>query len=180
MIYVFFANGFEEVEALTQVDMLRRCELEVKTVGIPSRMVKGAHGITVVCDILPEEMDFNKIDGIVLPGGMPGTLNLEQSADVQSAIDYCIGNDKIIGAICAAPSILGHRGLLNGKKAVCFPGFENELGDALYTDLPTVRDGNIITSKGAGTAFQFAFMLAEAFTDKHSADHLKAGVQWCD
>ncbi len=178
MIYVFLANGFEEVEALTQVDMLRRCELEVQTVGIPSRMVKGAHGITVVCDILPEEVNFNKIDGIVLPGGMPGTLNLEQSADVQSAIDYCIGNDKIIGAICAAPSILGHRGLLDGKKAVCFPGFENELGKAIYTDLPAVRDGNIITSKGAGTAFQFAFMMAEAFTDKSAADHLKAGVQW--
>ena len=178
MVYVFLANGFEEVEALVQVDMLRRCDLEVKTVGVSSRMVKGNHGISVVCDILPEEVLTDNIEAIVLPGGMPGTLNLEQSKVVQDAIKYCVSNNKIIAAICAAPSILGHLGLLEGKKAVCFPGFEDELLGAPVVDEPVVKDQNIITSKGAGTAFQFAFALAEAICSKERAEHLKAGIQW--
>ena len=178
MVYVFLANGFEEVEALVQVDMLRRCELDVKTVGIGGQVVRGSHGITVACDIMPEEMSMSGLQAIVLPGGMPGTLNLEQSEDVQNAIRYCVSQGKIIGAICAAPSILGHMGLLENKKAVCFPGFEGELTGAVVLDVPVVRDGNIITSKGAGTAFQFAFALAEALCSPERAEHLKAGIQW--
>ncbi len=178
MIYLFLANGFEEVEALVQVDMLRRCDLEVKTVGIQGRMVKGAHGITVIADILPEEIDYSNMEAVILPGGMPGTLNLEQNEDVKRAIKYCDDKKKIIGAICAAPSILGHMGLLKDKKATCFPGFEDELLGATIVDAPVVQDENIITSKGAGTAFQFAFALAMALTTEYKANHLKAGIQW--
>lgn len=178
MVYVFLANGFEEVEALVQVDMLRRCELEVKTVGIGGKFIRGAHGITVACDIEPTEMSDQDLQAIVLPGGMPGTLNLERSEDVQNMIRHCADHQILIGAICAAPSILGHMGLLHNKKAVCFPGFEGELTGAQVLDAPVVRDGNIITSKGAGTAFQFSFALAEALCSPARAEHLKAGVQW--
>lgn len=178
MIYVFLANGFEEVEALVQVDMLRRCELDVKTVGIGGPVIRGSHGITVACDITPEEMTCNGLQAIVLPGGMPGTLNLERSEEVQNMIRHCVAQGTIIGAICAAPSILGHMGLLQNKKAVCFPGFEGELTGAQVLNVPVVRDGNIITSKGAGTAFQFAFALAEAICSPARAEHLKAGIQW--
>lgn len=178
MVYVFLANGFEEVEALVQVDMLRRCELDVKTVGIGGQVVRGSHGITVACDITPEEMTCNGLQAIVLPGGMPGTLNLEQSEEVQNMIRHCMSEEILIGAICAAPSILGHMGILQNKKAVCFPGFEGELIGAQVLSVPAVRDGNIITSKGAGTAFQFAFALAEAICSPGRAEHLKAGIQW--
>ena len=178
MVYVFLANGFEEVEALVQVDMLRRCELDVKTVGIGGQVIRGSHGITVACDIEPEEMSYKGLQAIVLPGGMPGTLNLEQSEDVQNMVRHCASEGILIGAICAAPSILGHMGLLQNKKAVCFPGFEEELTGAQVLDVPVVRDGNIITSKGAGTAFQFSFALAEAICSPAQAEHLKAGVQW--
>lgn len=178
MVYVFLANGFEEVEALVQVDMLRRCELDVKTVGIGGQVVRGAHGITVACDMTPDEMTLDGLQAIVLPGGMPGTLNLEQSEDVQQMIRHCVSEGILIGAICAAPSILGHLGLLQNRKAVCFPGFEEELTGAQVLDVPVAQDGNIITSKGAGTAFQFAFALAEALCSSDRAEHLKAGIQW--
>ena len=148
MIYVFLADGFEEVEALTPVDYLRRCELSVKT------------------------------DAVILPGGMPGTLNLEASEAVKDALNWCAEQHCLIGAICAAPSVLGHMGLLVGKKATCFPGFEGELTGAEFVDEPSVRDGDIVTSRGAGTATQFSAALIEALISKERADHLKAGIQW--
>ena len=124
-------------------------------------------------------MDEN-VDMIVLPGGMPGTLNLEKNETVQSAIDYCIANDKLIGAICAAPSILGRRNLLEGKKATCFPGFEQFLLGAEYIDESVVRDGKIITAKGAGVATKFGLALVEAITNnKARADRLAQALQ-CD
>ena len=171
MIYVFLANGFEEVEALTPVDYLRRCELPVQT-------VTGSHGIPVTADILPEEMDLTRIDAVILPGGMPGTLNLEASEAVKDALNWSAEQQCLIAAICAAPSVLGHMGLLIGKKATCFPGFEGELTGAEFVDEAAVRDGNIITSRGAGTATQFAAAIIEALISKERADRLKAGIQW--
>lgn len=122
MIYVFLADGFEEVEAISTIDMLRRAELEVCVVGVGGDVVSGSHNITVGCDINENlaEPDEN-LQAVVLPGGMPGTLNLEKSKAVQKFIDYAAENNRIIAAICAAPSVLGHRGLLEGKKATCFP-----------------------------------------------------------
>lgn len=178
MIYCFLANGFEEVEALTPVDCLRRCELEVKTVGLGSNIITGSHGISVLTDLVGEEINLDEnLDMIILPGGMPGTLNLEASAIVKSAINYCIDNNKIIGAICAAPSILGHMGLLDGKKATCFPGFEDQLLGADVCSELACCDGNIITAKGAGAALHFSYKLIEKLISKERADILMGSLQ---
>lgn len=178
MIYVFLANGFEETEAIAPIDILRRSELDVKTVGIGEEVVVSSHGIAVIPDIT--EVDFvpsDDIDMIVLPGGMPGTLNLEKSRTVQEAIDYCVQNDKYIAAICAAPSILGKKGILQGKKAVCFPGFEQFLEGAEIPSEGVVRDGRIITAKGAGVAIEFGLELSEVLAGKAKAAKIKAALQ---
>ncbi len=179
MIYLFLAPGFEEVEALTPADYLRRCELELKLVGVGGKCITGAHGISVTCDTTTEELAATPLpDMIILPGGMPGTLNLERSEAVTQMVTACGQAGKIIAAICAAPSILGHMGLLNGKRAVCFPGFEQELIGAELAAEPVVTDGNIITAKGAGVANQFAFALVRALLGQERANSLKAALQW--
>lgn len=179
MIYVFLADGFEECEALAPVDILRRGGLAVKTVGVGAKTVTGAHGIPVVCDITEEEIEMRDLTAAILPGGMPGTLNLEKSAAVQRALDYAAEHSRFIGAICAAPSVLGHKGLLKGKTATCFPGFEKDLTGARFTDTPAVRDGNIITSCGAGAAYEFGFLLLEALTDDPAGvEQLKKAMKY--
>lgn len=165
MVYVFLAKGFEELEALAPVDVLRRAGVEVKTVGVTGKRVRGSHNISVNCDITIDEADINNFDGIILPGGMPGTTNLEANDTVNKFIDYAVQNGKIIGAICAAPMILGHKGLLRGKNAVCFTGFEKELTGAHVLDRPAVRDGNIVTGWGAGGAMDFALLYLEAISE---------------
>ncbi len=161
MIYVFLADGFEELEALSPVDVLRRAGVEVKTVGVTGKTVVGSHKIPVVCDTTAGEATFEGLDGIILPGGMPGTLNLENDTTVQEFINYSYKNGKIIGAICAAPSILGHKGLLKGKSAICYPSFEDELIGAQVSEKSVVCDGNIITAKSAGCALDFALAYLE-------------------
>ena len=178
MIYLFLAPGFEEVEALTPADYLRRCELDLKLVGVGGKNITGSHGITVTCDITAEEAAEHLPEMIILPGGMPGTRNLEQSETVTKMITDCYQAGKTIAAICAAPSILGHMGLLNGRRAVCFPGYEQELSGAEIESEPVVADGNIITSKGAGTANHFAFALVASLLGQERADSLKAALQW--
>lgn len=165
MVYVFLAKGFEELEALAPVDVLRRAGVTVKTVGVTGKRVSGSHGISVNCDITVNEATFDELDGIILPGGLPGTTNLEADETVQRFIDYAAENGKIIGAICAAPMILGHKGLLQGKNAVCYTGFEKELTGAHVLDRPAVRDGNIVTGWGAGGAMDFALLYLEALYD---------------
>lgn len=170
MVYCFLANGFEETEAIAPIDILRRSEIKVVTVGIGEEVVVSSHGIAVIPDIT--EVDFvptEELDMILLPGGMPGTLNLEKSRTVQDAIDYCVKNNKWIGAICAAPSILGKKNLLNGKRATCFPGFEQFLNGAEISDELVVHDGKIITAKGAGAAIEFGLSLCAALTDGETA-----------
>ncbi len=177
MIYVFLADGFEETEAITPVDLLRRAKKDVITVGIGKNNITGSHGITVLTDTTEDKIILdNNLEMIVLPGGMPGTLNLEANETVQKAIDFCIENNKIIGAICAAPSIPGHKGLLEGKNAVCYPGFEKELKGALIKDVPVVADGNIITSRGAGTAVDFGLKLIEVLDSKALSDSIKSSI----
>ena len=179
MVYVFLANGFEETEAIAPIDILRRCEKEVITVGIGDNIIRGAHGINIVTDTEDKFIELNeKLEMIVLPGGMPGTINLENSPVVQKAIDYCIENNKLIGAICATPSILGHKGLLKGKKATCFPGFEKELDGAEFVDEGVVMDGNIITARGAGAALEFSHELISALTNSDTADKLAGNIIW--
>ena len=173
MIYVFLANGFEECEALAPIDILRRAGFDLKTVGVSGKTAIGSHNIPIICDIETDEITFENLDAVILPGGMPGTINLENDKTVQAAIDYANENGLLIGAICAAPSVLGHKGLLNGKNATCFPGFEKDLQGATVTSEAVVRDGNIITAKGAGVAFDFGFELLSYLKDKKTADDLK-------
>lgn len=179
MVYVFLADGFEEVEAITPIDYLRRADIDVVTVGVTGASVTGAHNVTLMCDVTEDEIDITKAQGIVLPGGMPGTLNLEKSEIVQDAIDYCVKNNLLISAICAAPSILGHKNLLENKNAVCFPGFESELYGAKIADGFAVTDSNIITAKGAGAASEFAFEIIKYLCDDEVAAKIKATVQTC-
>lgn len=173
MIYAFLAQGFEEIEAVTVIDVLRRAELEVVTVGVGDNLIRGSHGIIVATDTQDNMIELNDgVDMIFLPGGMPGTLNLEKSPYVQKAIDFCIENDKYVAAICAAPSILGHRGDLKGKKACCYPGFEGQLEGAEVTEDAVTADGKIITSRGPATAMQLGLKLAEILTSAAKSKRL--------
>lgn len=178
MIYVFLADGFEEIEAIIPIDILRRAGAEVKTVGVGSKEITGSHGIKITADITVKEITLNKeLQMIVLPGGMPGADNLENCPEVQAALDYCSDSGKFIAAICAAPKILGHKGLLNDKYATCFPGFENQLGEARLTPQLVAVDGLYITAKGAGAALPFALRLVEVLYSKSKAEQLEASLQ---
>ena len=173
MILVFLAEGFEEVEALATVDVLRRAGLEVKTVGVTGATVSGSHSISVVCDTTIDAVEPDEsIEAVVLPGGMPGTLNLEKDEKVNSFIDYAYASGKYVCAICAAPSILGKKGLLEGKEAICFPGFEEYLYGASVSDKSVCVDGKIITAKACGVALKFGKVIAEQFIGKEKADKL--------
>ncbi len=176
MIYVFLATGFEEVEALTPVDMLRRAGLSVTTVGVGGRTVVGSHGIPVVADIVDVEYHDDAPDMIILPGGIPGTPNLESSPVVMRAIENARMGGGYLAAICAAPTVFGRLGLLEGKKAVCYPGMESELRGAIPTQATTVRDGKLITSRGMGTALEFALVLIETLVSSKEALRLRHAV----
>ncbi len=180
MIYVFLANGFEEVEAITPIDLLRRAEKEVITVGVGDNIIVGAHGIPVITDTIAQEIILDdNVEMIVLPGGMPGTLNLEKSAYVQAAIDYCVKNNIYIASICAAPSILGHKGLLKGKTAVCYEGFETQLEGAVIGNTSVAVDGQYITARGAGVAVDFALKLVEIAASPKESNRMRAAIL-CD
>lgn len=164
MVYVLLAEGFEEIEAIAPIDILRRAGAEVKTVGVTGSSVTGAHGIPVTADLDGDLHLFDDLcenDAILLPGGMPGTRNLEESIVVHKAIDTAVTNGAVIAAICAAPSILGHKQLLHGKKVVCFPGYEKDLVDATVLHTQVCEDGKLITGNGPGAAFEFGLLLAE-------------------
>ncbi len=177
MIYVFLAEGFEEIEALATIDILRRAGMDVETVSVTEkREITGSHAITVIADITGKEVKLNSMEAVVLPGGMPGTLNLKASDSVKSAIKYAFDNNKLMCAICAAPLVFGNAGFLKGKKAACYPGFETELIGADVVYEPVIRDGNIITSRGAGTAHLFAFEILKYFGKEKEAAELYKGM----
>lgn len=177
MIYVFLAQGFEETEAIAPVDILRRSGKEVVTVGVGDNIIVGSHKIPVAADTIAEEIVLDdRLEMIVLPGGMPGTLNLEKNSCVQQAIDFCCKNNRFIGAICAAPSILGHKGLLRGKTAVCYEGFENELEGAHIGSNYVEADGNIITARGAGVAVDFGLKLVEVLCSPEESQRLRKAI----
>ncbi|MBO5559616.1 DJ-1 family glyoxalase III [Ruminococcus sp.] len=178
MVYVFLANGFEELEALAPIDILRRAGVEVVTVGVDSTEITASHKVVFNADTTVDKITLDdKLEMIVLPGGMPGTLNLENNDYVQAAIDYCVKNDKYVSAICAAPSILGHKGLLKGRNAVCFPGFEKDLEGAEIAEIGVAEDGKFITAKGAGVCIEFALKLVEKLVSAEKADEIKRGIQ---
>ncbi len=172
MIYMFLAEGFEEVEALAPLDLIRRAGLEIKTVGVGSKVVVGSHGIPVTADITESEFLDNAPDMVILPGGMPGTKNLDANKTVHKAIADAVKNDAYVCAICAAPMILGKLGLLRGKSAVCYPGFEEYLDGATIPDKKVVLDGKVITAKGMGAAVEFGLAIVAELRDEKTADDL--------
>lgn len=176
MIYMFLAEGFEEVEALAPLDLLRRAGLSVKTVGIGGKTVTGAHGISVVADLADTDYADEAPELIFLPGGMPGTLNLAASEVVQNAIATAAKTNAYLAAICAAPSILGDLGLLRGKEAICYPGFEERLVGATLSQKRVVRDGKILTAAGMGVAVEFGLAIVEELLGKNKAEELRRAV----
>ncbi len=175
MIYVFLAEGFEEIEALTPVDCLRRAGKTVQTVGVGGSVIRGSHGISVTADITADAVKLDSsLEMIVLPGGMPGTRNLQKNETVRSVIRYCAEHGIYIAAICAAPSILGEMGLLDGKQATCYPGFEPELKGCDAKAVPVCQDGRIITGRGPGAAMDFALKLVSTFLGDQAAEKLAA------
>ncbi len=178
MVYVLLANGFEEIEALTPVDIMRRAGIEVKTVTITDELeVLGAHNIKVEADIKLGEINREKMDLLMLPGGA-GHVNLDECREVHDLINYAVENGKYVAAICASPSIIGKMGILKGKKATAFPGFEKFLKGAEVVADKVVVDGNIITAKGAGASAEFGFSIVEKLIDKKTADQLKETMQY--
>ena len=175
MIIVLLAEGFEEIEALTPVDVLRRESFEVKTVGVTGKTVTGSHGIPVIADALPEEIDLSKVEMAVFPGGMPGSLNLDSSEYTDKVISAVLSHGGRIAAICAAPLVFGRRGLLENKRATCFPGFEGELRGATATGEDFVTDGNITTGKGMTVSLDFARELVRVLKIKESGEE-KSGI----
>jgi len=170
---IFLAEGFEEVEALTPVDVLRRAGIEVITVSISDTIqVTGAHQITVTADACFNDIDYKSANILVLPGGMPGTTNLFNHEGLRKLLQEFASENKWIAAICAAPMILGELGFLKGKTVTCYPGFESHLKGANVTTQSVVTDKNIITGKGIGAAMDFSLRLVEVLTDKNTAEDL--------
>ncbi len=177
MVYLMLADGFEVTEALTTVDVLRRAKLEVLTVGVTGKSVTASCGIKVEADIMPDEVEPDRLDAVILPGGLDGTKNLGKSEFVDGVLDFAVENDKYTCAICAAPSILAKKGILNGKNATCFPGCEIAEDKVNYTGEPAVCDGKAITGKGAGCTIHFGLLIAEKMAGKDISDHVKSTMQ---
>lgn len=177
MIDVFLAEGFEETEALATVDVLRRAKLNTVIVGVGGRLIRGAHGIVVTADIEDSSASEDGLEAVVLPGGMPGARNLERSETVQRFLDIAERRGLKVGAICAAPLILGHRGMLRGRRAVCFPGYEKELYGADVRDEAVVTDGPYTTARGAGVALDFGLRLVSELASPELAGGLRETMQ---
>jgi 4-methyl-5(b-hydroxyethyl)-thiazole monophosphate biosynthesis len=176
-ILIHLATGFEETEAVTIIDVLRRAELDVTIVSITGQLkVSGAHNISIVADILYEEADYLKATMIILPGGMPGTTNLLNHKGLTDQLTLFNSEKRFIGAICAAPMILGSLGFLQGKKAVCYPGFEHKLKGATVLKAPFVVDGHIITGRGVGTALEFSLEIVSLLKGKQLSQELRSAL----
>ena len=176
MVYLFLANGFEEVEALCPLDLLRRAGLAVTTVGVGGDVIVGAHGIAVQADIPDTLFRDSKPDMIILPGGMPGTKHLDESRTVDTALRAASANGAYLAAICAAPMVLGKRGYLKGKEATCFPGFEEYLEGATLSKARVVTDGRTVTAAGMGVAMEFGLALVALLQGKDAAERLRSAV----
>ncbi|MBQ7494256.1 MAG: DJ-1/PfpI family protein [Bacteroidaceae bacterium] len=179
MIFLFFTTGTEELEALGTADILRRAGLELQIVSTTGELtVTGAHGINVQTDALIEDIDFMDADLLVLPGGMPGATNLAACPTLIERLKDHVIIGRPVAAICAAPFILGRLGMLEGKRATCYPGFEEQLKGATCTGALVEVDGQFITGKGPAAVFEFGYTLVELMKDKQTADALRAGMLW--
>lgn len=173
-IFIHFADGFEEIEALAPVDILRRAGCDVTIVSMMNRKeVTSSRGVRIVADKLFEEMNYAEADMLVLPGGMPGSKILDEHKGLKDKIVEANNAGKWIAAICAAPMVLGHLGLLKGMKATCYPGNEPDLVGATVTGASIEKDGNIITAKGAGVSVKFGLALAEVLVGKEKAEEIQ-------
>ena len=178
-VYVFLANGFEEVEGLTVVDLLRRAEIETTMISIMgTKEIIGAHKIKLEADALFEEVDYSDADMLVLPGGMPGTTNLAEYKELVELLLQFNREGRKLAAICAAPSVLGMNGILKDKKATCYPGFEDKLGGAILTGNKVEKSANIITGKGMGTAIEFALCIIAELKGSELADEIAKSIQY--
>ncbi len=181
MVYMFLAEGFEEVEALCPLDLIRRAGVDITTVGVGTKVVRGSHGIEVIADITTVEasklLEKKPPEMVILPGGMPGTLNLQGDETVNLFISKARECGAYLAAICAAPMILGELGLLEGKDAVCYPGFEEHLRGAKIASDSVVVDGNYITGKGMGVALEFGLTLVSVLVSEDKANELRVAVQ---
>lgn len=174
---VFFADGFEEIEALTIVDVLRRADIPTLMVSIaPGLEVSGAHGVKVMADVLLSDVDTSEAEVLILPGGQPGADNLNAREELKIQLKEFADEGKPVAAICAAPLVLGGLKLLEGKEAVCYPGFEDKLLGAKLKYDPAVKSGNIITGRGPGAALDFSLLLVEELKGKEAADSLARGM----
>ena len=177
MVYVLLGTGFEEVEAITPVDLLRRAGIPVQTVGVNGKIVSGGHNIPIAADITLDEMDLGAMDMIVLPGGLGGVASVRASKQAMNALRYSWESDKYVAAICAGPTVLADLGITDGKNATCYPGCEGSMGAAqMIMDEPCVRDGNLITGASAGCAIPFSLMLIEALKDRDTARTIKEQI----
>ena len=180
-VCVCMAEGFEEVEMLTVVDILRRADITVSIVSVMDKLqVTGSHQICVEADYLWGEVDLDSYDCIFLPGGMPGTLHLGDHEGVKEQIKKFAESGRRVAAVCAAPSVLGENGLLEGKKAVCYPGFEDKLKGAEVLKEKVVTDGNITTSRGMGTCIPLALELVTLLRDEKTAREIGKGIIYLD
>ncbi len=177
MVYVFLAEGFEEVEALTPVDLLRRSGVPVQTVGVTGKTVVSSHQVPIVADVQPDEVNPSDAQMIFLPGGLPGAHNLHDSAFVRECIETMNARGGYIAAICAAPSVvLGDMGMLDGRCATCYPGMESGMKGAQPQPVACVQDGHFITGRGAGAAFALGLKMCEILCGKQKADEIAAAV----
>ncbi|WP_302956043.1 DJ-1 family glyoxalase III [Prevotella sp.] len=178
-VYEFLATGFEEVEALLPLDIMRRAGVEFKTVSVTgAKEVESSHGVKITADLLFEEADFSDADLLMIPGGLPGATNLNEHAGVKKALIEQNRKGKMIGAICAGPMVLGGLGLLSGKRATCYPGFEKYLDEAEYTHELCTVDGNITTGEGPAATLPYSYTLLEALTDHKTADSVAEGMMY--
>lgn len=181
MVYLFFATGTEELEALGTADIIRRAGIDLQIVSITgARTVVGAHGIRIETDALLEEVDFFDADMLVLPGGMPGATNFAACNDLNERLRDHVYVGRPVAAICAAPLVLGRLGLLDGKRATCYPGFEDELMGATPTGALVEVDGQFITGKGPAAVLEFGYAIVEFLKDKATADALRQGMLWSE
>ena len=179
MIYVFLAEGFEEIEALAPLDILRRAGIEVEMVSITdNQVVRSSHGVYVLADRILPALDWDDAEMIVLPGGLPGSPNLDACEELRKGIMKLYGEGKPLAAICAAPQVYGHLGILKGVKATCYPGVETELDGADYTAARVEQDGQFITGNGPGAAMEFGYTIAESIKGKEAVLPLRKGMMY--
>ena len=178
---IFLATGYEEVEMLTVVDMLRRAKISIDMVSITDQKeVTSSHNVTITADKTLSEVNFDETEMLILPGGIPGTPNLRACDPLCKKLKEFAANGKKVAAVCAAPTVLGELGILAGKKATCYPSFADKLATGDYVKRPVVTDGNVITSRGMGTCIEFAGAIIEALKDKATADAVKEAIIYND